>query len=152
MITVFKLLNAGVVHSTVFLKEEISTYSLGDLTYSNSLKTFIYSADPQICISYLEHTHEFSVIISSWPPLRCLIHISNLPQTELLFSLWNPFLLHHISANGNSILLTFSLTLCNSPLAHSFDLNINIQYIQIWLLTFSTTKTLIQLTIISWIE
>ena len=65
MIIVFKLLNAGVVHSTVFLKEEISTYSLGDLTYSNSLKTFIYSADPQICISYLERTHEFSIIISS---------------------------------------------------------------------------------------
>lgn len=134
MIIIFKLLNAGVVHSTVFLKEEISIYSLGDLIYSNSLKTFIYSADPQICISYEELTHEFSVIISSWLPLRCLIHISNLPQSELLISLWNLFILHHISVNGNSILLAFSLILCSSPPAHSFDLNVNIQYIQIWLL------------------
>lgn len=150
----FKSLNFGVVLSTVFLKEEISIYSVGDLIYSNSFKTFIYSEDSHVYISYPELTHELLADISSWPPLRSNTYLKfTLPQTELLISFWNLLLLHPSSDNGNSILLALSLILYTQSISTFFWLELQHTYIQIWLLlTFSTTKTPIQLTIISCME
>lgn len=96
----FKSLNIGIVCSTVFLKQQISTHShsLGDLIYFNSL-TFVYSEDFQIYISYPELTHVLLAGISSWLSLGGLIEVANLPcpkwnsqfPSETHFSYSHPF-------------------------------------------------------------
>lgn len=139
----FKSLNLGVVCFAIFLKQHTSTcrHSRGDLICFNGLKTFIHSEDSSIYISYVEFTRELLADISNWLPFGCLINISNLPCPKRIS--WFPpetycCCSHHISVNGNSVLLVvqgkilgLSLSLylflshpVYNPSTNSFDFNI----------------------------